>query len=144
MKILLDTSVLVAAMVEAHPAHERALPWLQRIKAGTDVGFVAAHSIAELYSVLSVLPVQPRISPAIANKLIHQDVFDICEVVTLSDQDYKSVIKHLSESNIVGGVTYDAVILYTAFKVEIDRIVTLNKKDFVRIYPGIAEKIILP
>ena len=144
MKILLDTSVLVAAMVEAHPAHERALRWLQRIKAGTDVGVVAAHTIAELYAVLSVLPVQPRISPAIANKLIQQDVFDICEIVTLSDQDYNSVIKHLSESNIVGGVTYDAVILYTTFKVEIDHIVTLNKRDFVRIYPGIADKIILP
>jgi len=144
MKILFDTSVLVAAMVEAHPAHERALPWLQRIKAGTDVGVVAAHTIAELYAVLSVLPVQPRISPAIANKLIQQDVFDICEIVTLSEQDYNSVLKHLSESNIVGGATYDAVILHTAFKVEIDRIVTLNKKDFVRIYPGIADKIILP
>lgn len=144
MKILLDTSVLVAAMVEAHPAHERALPWLQRIKAGTDVGYVAAHSIAELYAVLSVLPVQPRISPAIASKLIQQDVFDICGIVTLSILDYNKVIKHLSESNIVGGVTYDAVILYTAFKVEIDRIVTLNKKDFVRIYPDIVDKIILP
>jgi predicted nucleic acid-binding protein len=144
MKILLDTSILVAAIVEAHPAHERALPWLQRIKAGSDEGFVAAHSIAELYAVLSVLPLQPRISPAIVNKLIQQDVFDICEIVTLSDQDYKRVIKHLSESNIVGGVTYDAVILYTAFKVEIDRIVTLNKRDFVRIYPDIADKIILP
>lgn len=144
MKILLDTSVLVAALVEAHPAHERALPWLQRIKAGTDIGFVAAHSIAELYAVLSVLPVQPRISPAIANKLIQQDVLDICEIVTLSAQDYNRVIKHLSESNIVGGVTYDAVILSTAFKVEIDRIVTLNKKDFVRIYPDLVDKIILP
>ncbi|MDO8722802.1 MAG: hypothetical protein Q7J31_11375 [Syntrophales bacterium] len=28
MKVLLDTSVLVAAMVEAHPAHETSLPWL--------------------------------------------------------------------------------------------------------------------
>jgi predicted nucleic acid-binding protein len=144
MNILLDTSVLVAALVEAHPAHESALPWLQRIKAGTDVGFVSAHSIAELYAVLSVLPVQPQISPAIANKLIQQDVLDICEIVTLSVQDYNRVIKHLSESNIVGGVTYDAVIMYTAFKVEIDRIVTLNKKDFVRIYPDLADKIISP
>jgi predicted nucleic acid-binding protein len=144
MKILLDTSVLVAAMVEAHPAHERALPWMQKIKAGTDVGFVAAHSIAELYAVLSVLPVQPRISPAIANKLIQQDVFEICEIVTLTIQDYNKIIKHLSESNLVGGVTYDAVILYTALKVKIDRIITLNKKDFVRIYPDIADKIILP
>ena len=144
MKILLDTSVLVAAMVEAHPAHERALPWLQRIKAGTDVGFVAAHSIAELYAILSILPVQPRISSVTANQLIQQNVLDICKIVSLSVQDYTRIIKHLSESNIVGGVTYDAIILYTAFKTEIDRIVTLNKNDFFRIYPDIADKIVLP
>jgi predicted nucleic acid-binding protein len=144
MKILLDTSVLVAAMVEAHPAHERALPWLQRIKRGTDVGFVAAHSIAELYAILSILPVQPRISSITANQLIRQNVLDICKIVSLSVQDYTRIITHLSESNIVGGVTYDAIILYTAFKTEIDRIVTLNKNDFVRIYPDIVDKIVLP
>jgi predicted nucleic acid-binding protein len=38
MRILLDTSVLVAAMIEAHPMHERALPWLQRVQDGQDVG----------------------------------------------------------------------------------------------------------
>jgi predicted nucleic acid-binding protein len=144
MKILLDTSVLVAAMVEAHPAHERALPWLQGIKVGTDVGFVAAHSIAELYAILSILPVQPRISLVTANQLIQQNVLDICKIVSLSVQDYTRIIKHLSESNIVGGVTYDAIILYTAFKTDIDRIVTLNKNDFFRIYPGIVDKIVLP
>ena len=144
MKILLDTSVLVAAMVEGHPAHERALPWLQRIKVGTDVGFVAAHSIAELYAILSILPVQPRISPVTANQLIQQNVLDICKIVSLSVQDYTRIIKHLSESNIVGGVTYDAIILYTAFKTDIDCIVTLNKNDFFRIYPGIVDKIVLP
>jgi predicted nucleic acid-binding protein len=98
MKILLDTSVLVAAMVEAHPAHERALPWLQRIKGGTDVGFVAAHSIAELYAILSILPVQPRISSITANQLIRKNVLDICKIVSLSVQDYTRIIKHLSEN----------------------------------------------
>ena len=29
MKVLADTSVLVAAMVESHPAHGRVVPWLQ-------------------------------------------------------------------------------------------------------------------
>ncbi len=46
MNVLFDTSVLVAAMVEAHPMHERALPWLQRVKEKTITGIVAAHSIA--------------------------------------------------------------------------------------------------
>lgn len=60
MKVLLDTSVLVAAMVETHPMHECALHWLQRIKDGGDVGIVAAHSIAELYAILTTLTVQPH------------------------------------------------------------------------------------
>ena len=34
MRILLDTSVLVAALVEAHPRHVIALIWLKEAKAG--------------------------------------------------------------------------------------------------------------
>jgi len=30
VKVLFDTSVLVAALVAAHPAHDRAFPWLKR------------------------------------------------------------------------------------------------------------------
>ena len=59
MKILLDTSVLVAAVVESHPAHSQALPWLQRVRNNVDTGLVAAHSLAELYAILTTLPVQP-------------------------------------------------------------------------------------
>ena len=70
MRVLLDTSVLVAAMVEAHPAHAEALPWVQRVRDGTDIGLVAAHSVAELYAVLTTLPVEPRIPPESARHLI--------------------------------------------------------------------------
>ena len=56
MKTLFDTSVLVAAVVEPHPMHVRALPWLQRAKAGEIDFFVASHTLAELYAVLTTLP----------------------------------------------------------------------------------------
>ncbi len=92
MKILLDTSVLVAAIVEAHPAHKLTLPWLQRVKTKEDIGVVAAHSIAELYAILTTLPIQPRISPKVAKQLIQQDVLSVCEIVALSDEDYRTVI----------------------------------------------------
>jgi len=36
---------------------------------------------------------------------------DVFEVITLSEQDYMSVIKHLSESGIIGGVIYDALMV---------------------------------
>jgi len=144
MRVLLDTSLLVAAMVEAHPVHARALPWLQRVKDGTHRGFVAAHSIAELYSILTTLPVQPRIAPAIAWRLIHQNVFGLCDVVSLSREDYAIVIDHLSESGIVGGLTYDALILYAGIKTEVERVVTLNEKDFRKIYPHFADRLTGP
>ena len=32
MKILFDTSVIIAALVETHPMHTRAFPWLKRAR----------------------------------------------------------------------------------------------------------------
>ena len=95
MRILLDTSVLVAAMIEAHPAHVQALSWLQRAKAGTDTGVVAAHSLAELYAVLTTLPVQPRILPSVAHQLIEHNVLGTLEVVSLSDRDMVDICRPL-------------------------------------------------
>jgi hypothetical protein len=46
--------------------------------------------------------------------------------------------------NIVGGATYDALILYAGIKVGVDLVVTLNEKDFRRIYPHFADKLISP
>lgn len=144
MRILLDTSVLVAAMVEAHPRHISALPWLQRAKAKADTGLVAAHSVAELYAILTMLPVQPRITPALAQELIRRNVLDILEVVALSAEDYARVIARLSECGIVGGATYDALILQAGVKAGVDQILTLNEGDFRRVAPDLADRIVGP
>ncbi|MEW6348081.1 MAG: PIN domain-containing protein [Thermodesulfobacteriota bacterium] len=144
MKVLLDTSLLVAAMVEAHPAHQRALPWLQGVKDGTHKGFVAAHSIAELYAVLTTLPVQPRIPPVVASRLIQRNVITVCDVVALSQEDYAAMPAHVSASRIVGGTIYDALILYAAIKTHVDRVVTLNEKDFRRVFPHFGDRVCGP
>lgn len=140
MRVLLDTSVLVAAMIEAHPHHARALPWLQRIKAQIDSGVIAAHSIAEVYTILTRLPLQPRISPRLAQQLIKQNIFDICEIVALTQSDYHTLIDHLAGNNIQGGATYDALILHTTVQAAIDQIVTFNLNDVRRVYPSLATK----
>ncbi|MBI3241476.1 MAG: PIN domain-containing protein [Chloroflexi bacterium] len=144
MRILLDTSVLVAAMVEAHPAHSAALPWLQRAKGGIDTGLVAAHSLAELYAILTTLPVEPRILPSIALELIKHNVLDMLEVVFLSGDDYATLISRLAGLGIVGGATYDALILHAASKANVDQVITLNEKDFRRVYPELADRIVSP
>jgi predicted nucleic acid-binding protein len=142
VKILLDTSVLVAAMVEAHPAHERGKTWFNRVTSGTDKGLVAAHSIAELYSILTTLPVNPPISASDAEQLIQKNVAEKLEIVSLTSEDYLQVVDQLAEIGIVGGATYDALILRAAENAKVDLVVTLNEKDFRRVNPKLADKVV--
>jgi predicted nucleic acid-binding protein len=144
VKILFDTSVLVAAMVESHPHHALALPWLQRVQQKSEVGVLAAHTLAELYAVLTRLPVHPRIPPSVAVQLIRTNVLTICKVVALSGDDYITLLDHLANVGIMGGAVYDAVLLHTAQKANVDQIVTLNESDFRRVYPLLADRVVSP
>ncbi len=144
MKVLLDTSVLVAGMVEAHPYHEQGFTWLKLAAEGEVEGLVAAHSLAELYAVLTTLPVHPRISGTDAAYLIQRDVGEHLEIVSLDGREYTEMIEHLAASGIIGGVTYDAIILQAGRKAEVDLVLTFNVKDFRRIYPGMADKVASP
>ncbi len=142
--MLFDTSFFVAALLETHPMHARAFPYLEQVRNGHITGYVAAHSLAELYAILTALPTHPRISPTLASQLIEHDVIKIFDVIPLSAADYLAVIKHLAQEDIRGGVTYDALILFAAMQANVDQVMTLNAKDFRRIYPAFAQNITTP
>jgi predicted nucleic acid-binding protein len=144
MKILFDTSVLVAAIVEPHPMHSHAFPWLVRAKSKEIDMAVAAHTLAELYAVLTTLPVIPRITPGAARRLIHENVETTAKIVSLSSQDYVSAIKNLSDSGLSGGIIYDALIIRAAQKVNVDKILTLNANDFKRVWPESEPRFVVP
>ena len=141
MKILFDTSVLIAGLVETHPMHKRAFPWLKRATANEFEMIVASHTIAELYAVLSTLPIKPRITPLIARKLITENIEPNSKIISLSPGEYKAVIKQISELGLTGGVIYDALIAKVAQKSKVDRLLTLNIDHFTRAWPD-GEKII--
>lgn len=144
MKVLLDTSILVAALYEGHSVHDRALPWLQRVSMPGEVGLVSAHSLAETYVTLTRIPSAPPISPLVAQRLIEQRVVNNLQVVELTTQDYVNVLRHLANLRITSGAVYDALIVYAAIKGEAEQIITLNPRDFQRVYPGISSRIVLP
>jgi len=144
MKILFDTSVLVAALVQPHPLHNRALSWLKKAKAEEFELIVSSHTIAELYAVLSTLPVSPRITPGLAWRLIHESVEPVASVRSLSSSDYFATIKRMSDLGISGGAVYDALIVKTARKSEVDRVLTFNVNDFKRIWPEGETRIAVP
>ncbi len=144
MKALIDTSVLVAGMLTLHTHHSRALPMLASAKNGQLDAVVSAHSLAETYSTLTRMPPPLRISPQHAWLAIKSNVLSVMTVFALTANDYRDLIEHLAQNNIAGGVTYDAVIAWAAVKTQVDQIITLNAKDFRRIVPALAAKVVVP
>ena len=135
MKVLFDTSVMVAALVPAHEHHARCFPWLAR--SGRD-GFrshVAAHSLTELFSVLTELPLRPRISPAAAMRLIDENVLQRSRVVALDAAEFADLLRDVARLGLSGGVIHDAVIARAARKARVDTLLTLNVADFRRAWP---------
>ncbi len=136
MRVLFDTSVLLAACVEPHPMHDRAWPWLRRAKAGEFEFLVASHTLAELYAVLTQLPVMPRLSPSTIRRLIRDNVEAAAKIVSLNILDYTRTITRMAELGLRGGVIYDALIARAAEKAGADRLLTLNPEDFRRVWPA--------
>lgn len=141
MRVLLDTSVLVAGIVRVHPRHEAARPWIAQALAGEIELVLAAHTLAELHAVLTTLPVQPRISPQTAERLRDTNLPADAEIVALSTDDYRHVLTRVAELGLAGGVVYDALIARVAETARVDRLITLNQRDFHRVWPEGGDRI---
>lgn len=105
---------------------------------------MSAHSLAELYQGLTVFPIRPRISSLDAQRLIQREVFEHFEVINLSGEDYMTLLTLAAQMGLSGGAIYDALILHAAHKARADQVLTLNRRDFQRVYPTLADKIITP
>jgi predicted nucleic acid-binding protein len=143
VKYLFDSSLMVAALVEAHPHHHRAFPWLSRMCAGELEAALTSHSLAEVYAALTVLPVRPRISPSLAWRLIRESASK-AKIVPLTASDYRRTIERVAELGLSGGVIYDALIACAAEKLAVDGLVTFNVNDFRRAWPEGHDRIIAP
>lgn len=143
MKILFDTSILVAALLEDHPRYLDSLPWLQRAIAEEIQGVVSTHTLAELYAILTRLPRTPRISPTVAQRLINENLQRF-EKVFLGAEDYEATITRMVGLNLPGGGIYDALIAQAALKSNVDKLLTLNPNDFVRLGEDIASLVQTP
>lgn len=136
MKVLLDTSVLVAAVVEMHEAHGRAFAALERVQRARDEGVAAAHSLAEMYAILTRAPAPLRHSPEQALLSIEENVLKHFKVLALNGGDYADLVREAAMAGIQGGTIYDAIVLKAAAKANVDRVYTLNLKHFLAVAPG--------
>ena len=141
MKVLLDTSVLVAACVERHPNHLPAFEWLKKAGAMEIKAVVAAHSPLETFSVLTRAPFKPRIGPEEARKLIASNIYATSSIIALTANEYTKIINDLANSGFTGGIVYDGLIVLCAEKAKAKKIVTSNTADYTRLTKALGLEI---
>ena len=125
-----DTSVLVSAAVTRHPHNAPALAVLEELVSRKHRGYISAHSLTEVYSVLTRTPFKPPIYPSEAWQIIEEMILPHMGLVTLSPKEYREVVRYCAAGGWAGGKIHDAVHLRCAQKAGCDRIYTFNVKDF--------------
>ena len=136
MKIALDTSVLVAGLVEAHPEFGRAAVWLDAADRGEIEVVWTVHAYAETWSVLSRLPLAERLEPAAVNDILDAMVeAHPPEGILLAD--YQAAAARCAQAGVRSGAIFDALHLVVAERLRADAVLTLNVKDFARLSPKI-------
>jgi predicted nucleic acid-binding protein len=143
--IFFDTTVLVAACEQSHPHYAQARPALLRVAAGQDKGFISLHSIAEVYAALTRLPVQPRIHPVEAARIVTDNILPHFEVISLGKKDYLEALNTMARGGWIGAKIYDALLLRGAARCAVERIYTFNLGDFKQLAsPDLQQKICAP
>src|SRR5579864_4317431 len=130
MKVFLDTSVLVSAVLKQHMFHERSFDVLNSVLCRKNEGLISAHSLAEMYSVLTRLPSPYRHTPEQALLSIEENVLKHFKIISLLGTDYAAFLREAVGSGVQGGAIYDALLLKCALKGGAERVYTLNLKHF--------------
>ncbi len=140
-RVFLDTSVLIAASDSDHPDHEASHSLL--VAATPQTCACAAHSLAEVYAVISRMPGGKRQRPESASILVQQIVGRMT-VVPLLAAEYSETIASAAKANISGGTIFDALLLACARKVSPEFIYTWNLRHFHLVAPDLKDRIVTP
>ena len=141
MKWFLDTSVLVAAFYLDHPHHEPSFELFAR--ATPKHACCAAHTLAEVYAVMTRLPVKPPVAAEQA-VLFLETMRARLTIVALNEGEYFDAIEQAAARGVVGGKIYDALIVRCAVKSRAETIHTWNIADFTRLAPEATPRVRTP
>jgi predicted nucleic acid-binding protein len=131
---LVDTSVLVAAALEAHARFDASNRLLERQSPRTCA--VTSHALAETYSALTRMPAGFRLTPSEASAFIANWAGGLF-IVSLTPAQVVALIAEAPDRGVSGGRIYDALHARTAALIEAGAIVTWNAKHFSGLESGL-------
>jgi hypothetical protein len=94
------------------------------------------------YSVITRAPFTPRVQPAEAGRFLEDNILPHFELIALSADDYKAVLRSCTNAGLIGGVVFDALHLRGARRRTAIAFYTFNVKDFRSLAPeDLADRI---
>jgi predicted nucleic acid-binding protein len=129
MRVLLDTSCLVAAALAQHEHHRATVADLARRRTAGHTFVMAAHALLEAYAVLTRLPPPHRLAPADALAVLDRN-WGKAETVALTGAESWRLLREQGGAGVGGGRIYDGCIAACAHKGKIDDVLTWNVRHF--------------
>lgn len=143
MKVLFDTSVVVAGSIARHVHEKRAAAWFTAAREAEISAAATSHALAEAWATMTALPVQPPLSPALVDRVLERFRTHV-EVLELSWEDYSAAMRRCSDRGLRSGPVYDALHLAAAERWEADLLLTFNVQDFTRLSVESSPRIVAP
>jgi predicted nucleic acid-binding protein len=132
MSVFLDTSVLLAGLVDFGPQSAPAQSLLHAVsEKRVDAPATAWHCCLEFFSVATRLPPEFRVAPADAVTLLQAEVFSRMAVHDLPAADRAPLLLAAARDQIAGGRIYDAHIAEVARATGAHVVVTDNRRHFL-------------
>jgi predicted nucleic acid-binding protein len=129
--LFLDTSVLLAGIVELHPPNPHAHAIMEAVAAGRLVRPATAfHCCLEFYAVATRLPVEYRVSAADAGRLVQEEILARFEVLDLPAGSRRALFALAASDEVAGGRLYDLHIAEVARAGGATIVLSENRRHF--------------
>jgi predicted nucleic acid-binding protein len=107
------------------------------------IAFCASHSLAEVYSTLTLIPLPHRATPDQAVEFLESIHRRFC-LVSLEGSDYLASIREAAANRISGGAVYDALIARCAVQAGADQIFTGNIRHYKLLGAEVSKRVKSP
>ena len=143
MRVVFDTSVIVAGTVAGHAHEARAAVWLAAARSGAFEARATTHAFAETWATLTAIPVDPPIPPASASRLVERFARHVTPI-ELTWTDYVAAFLRCSDRGLRSGALYDAIHQIAAERCDAALLLTFNTRHFERLAGPERPRILAP
>lgn len=140
MRVLCDSSVLIAALLPSQEHHSASATALN----GTDEVVVHVHALNETFATLTGGSLGFRVDADLAARLIREQIINRAITIVLDAEEVTDALEKARAHGVRGGAVYDYMHLVAARKGKVEILYTLNLTDFQNVHREGDPEIRLP